>query len=262
MPRNERAIRATSLGEPDVQTITVPIRRLARTVVLTHMDVFSAEISQSVALTIELASVTTVILLVIGVPLAWWLARSKTLLSEAVATMIALPLVLPPTALGFCLLVLLGPHGPGGVLAAFWGERTLAFTFAGIVVGSVLSALPLVVQPIRNAFVAIGDRPLETTPPVSPLYAFIAISAPLARLEFVKAAVVGFSHTIGTFGVVMMIGGNIPGRTKVLSAYVVEYVQASRWREASVVAGGMVMFAFAAIFTLALIDRHCARRGT
>ncbi|WP_164934980.1 molybdate ABC transporter permease subunit [Bradyrhizobium zhanjiangense] len=225
------------------------------------MDVFSAEISQSVALTIELASVTTVILLLIGVPLAGWLARSRTLLSEAVATMIALPLVLPPTALGFCVLVLLGPNGPGGILASLWGERTLAFTFAGIVIGSVLSALPLVVQPIRNAFVAIGDRPLKTTGPVSSLYAFITISGPLARLEFVKAAVVGFSHTIGTFGVVMMIGGNIPGRTKVLSAYVVDYVQASRWREASVVAGGMVMFAFAAIFTLAHIERHCAKRG-
>ncbi|MDA9424352.1 molybdate ABC transporter permease subunit [Bradyrhizobium sp. CCBAU 53380] len=226
------------------------------------MDVVWAEISQSVALTIELASVATVILLVIGVPLAWWLARSKTFASEAVATMIVLPLVLPPPALGFGVLVLLGPHGPGGVLASFWGERTLAFTFAGMAVGSVLSALPLVVQPIRSAFVAIGDRSLKTTRRVSPLYAFIAISAPPARLEFVKAGVIGFSHTIGTFGVVMMIGGNIPGRTKVLSAYVVEYVQASRWREASVVAGGMVLFAFAAILTLALIDRHSARRGT
>ncbi len=261
VPRDQGAICATFLDEPDVQAITVPTRRPARTVWLTHMDVFSAEISQSVALTIELASVTTVILLMIGVPLAWWLARSRTLLSEAVATMIALPLVLPPTALGFCVLVLLGPNGPGGVLASLWGERTLAFTFAGIVIGSVLSALPLVVQPIRNAFVAIGDRPLKTTGRVSSLYAFITISGPLARLEFVKAAVVGFSHTIGTFGVVMMIGGNIPGRTKVLSAYVVDYVQASRWREASVIAGGMVMFAFAAIFTLALIDKYCAKRG-
>ncbi|UWU83378.1 molybdenum ABC transporter permease [Bradyrhizobium yuanmingense] len=223
------------------------------------MDVVWAEISQSVALTIELASVATVILLVIGVPLAWWLARSKTFASEAVATMIVLPLVLPPQALGFGVLVLLGP---GGVLASFWGERTLAFTFAGMAVGSVLSALPLVVQPIRSAFVATGDRSLKTTRRVSPLYAFIAISAPPARLEFVRAGVIGFSHTIGTFGVVMLIGGNIPGRTKVLSAYVVEYVQASRWREASVVAGGMVLFAFAAILTLALIDRHSARRGT
>ncbi|MEY9126794.1 molybdate transport system permease protein [Bradyrhizobium yuanmingense] len=262
LPRDQLAIRATALREPHVQAITVRIRRPALPGGLTQMDVVWAEISQSPALTIELASLTTVILLLIRVPLAWWLARSKTFAGEAVATLIALPLVLPPTALGFCVLVLLGPHGPGGVLASFWGERTLAFTFAGIVVGSVLSGLPLVVQPIRNAFVAIGDFPLETTGRVSRLYAFIAITAPLARLEFVKAAVVGFSNTIGTFGVVMMIGGNIPGRTKVLSAYVVDYVQASRWREASVVAGGMVMFAFATIFTLALIDRHCARRGT
>ncbi|MCC8977984.1 molybdate ABC transporter permease subunit [Bradyrhizobium acaciae] len=226
------------------------------------MDAFLAEIWQSVALTVELASVTTMILLVIGAPLAWWLARSKTALREAVAAIITLLLVLPPTALGFCVLVLLGPSGPGGLLAAFWGERSLAFTFAGIVIGSVLSALPLVVQPIRNAFVAMDDLPLEAAARVSPLYAFITIGLPLARLEFVKAAVIGFAHTIGTFGVVMMIGGNIPGRTKVLSAYVIDYVQASRWREASVVAGGMVMFAFAVIVTLALLDRRCARRST
>lgn len=123
------------------------------------------------------------------------------------------------------------PRRPGGVLASFWGERTLALTFVGIVVGSVLSALPLVVQPIRNAFLAVGDHPLEMTGRVSPLYGFVAIIAPLARLELVKAAVLGFSHTIGTFGVVMMIGGNIPGRTKVLSAYVVDYVQEPRWHE-------------------------------
>ncbi|WP_439396833.1 molybdate ABC transporter permease subunit [Bradyrhizobium sp. PMVTL-01] len=151
------AIRAASLDEPEMQAITFRIRRPALTGGLTRVNVDSSEISQSVALTIELASVTTVILLVIGVPLAWWLARSKTFLSEAVAAMIALPLVLTPAALDFCVLVLLGHDGPGGVLASFWGGRTLVFTFAGIVVGSVLSALPLVVQPIRNAFVAVGD---------------------------------------------------------------------------------------------------------
>ncbi|MCC8954548.1 molybdenum ABC transporter permease [Bradyrhizobium sp. Pear77] len=228
------------------------------------MDALSPEIWQSVALTIELASVTTMVLLVIGAPLAWWLARSKTVLSEAVATMIALPLVLPPTALGFCVLVLLGPNGPGGLLASFWGEHTLAFTFAGIVIGSVLSALPLVVQPIRTAFVAMSEGPQEVVASqcAFPLYAFITIGLPLARLEFLKAGVVGFAHTIGTFGVVMMIGGNIPGRTKVVSAYVIDYVQASRWREASWVAGGMVMFAFAVMFTLTLIDKRCARRST
>ncbi|WP_316396805.1 molybdenum ABC transporter permease [Bradyrhizobium sp. 33ap4] len=227
------------------------------------MDVLSPDFWQSVALTVELACVTTMILLVIGAPLAWWLARSKTVLSEAVATMIALPLVLPPTALGFCVLVLLGPNGPGGLLASFWGQHTLAFTFAGIVVGSVLSALPLVVQPIRSAFVAMGDRPQQVAASqrAFPLYAFITVGLPLARLEFLKAGILGFAHTIGTFGVVMMIGGNIPGRTKVLSAYVIDYVQASRWREAGWVAGGMVMFAFAVMFTLTLIDKRSARRG-
>ncbi|WP_407185443.1 molybdate ABC transporter permease subunit [Bradyrhizobium centrosematis] len=226
------------------------------------MDFAGAEILQSVALTIELASVTTAIALVVGVPLAWWLARSKTLASEAVSALILLPLVLPPTALGFGVFVLLGAHGPGGVIASFWGQHTLAFTFSGIVIGSALSALPLVVQPIRNAFVAIGHFPLKTTGRVSSLNPFMAISEPSARLEFVKAALVGFSHTIGTFGVVMIIGGNIPGRTKVVSAYIVDYVQASRWHEASILAGGMIMFAWAVISTLALINRHCAGRST
>ncbi|MFB9263097.1 molybdate ABC transporter permease subunit [Bradyrhizobium erythrophlei] len=227
------------------------------------MDALSTEIWQSTALTIELASVTTVILLVVGAPLAWWLARSKTILAEVIATIIALPLVLPPTALGFCVLILLGPNGPGGLLASFWGERTLAFTFAGIVVGSVLSALPLVVQPIRGAFVTMGNRPLEdaVTRRASPLDAFFTTALPLAGPECLKAAVLGFAHTIGTFGVVMMIGGNIPGRTKVVSAYVLDYVQTSRWREASWLAGGMVMFAFAVILTLTLIDKFYGRRS-
>ncbi|MGY2811776.1 molybdate transport system permease protein [Bradyrhizobium sp. USDA 4506] len=257
-------MRAKSLSELDVQAIAAPVSRRALTEGLTHMDALSPEIWQSVALTIELASVTTTILLVVGAPLAWWLARSKTVLSQAVATIVVLPLVLPPTALGFCVLVLLGPNGPGGLLASFWGEHTLAFTFAGIVIGSVLSALPLVVQPIRNAFVATGELPLDVvaTQRGSALYDFITIGLPLARFELFKAGVVGFAHTIGTFGVVMMIGGNIPGRTKVLSAYVIDYVQASRWREASWVAGGMVMFAIAVILTLTLIDKRCARRST
>ncbi|MCA6111354.1 molybdate ABC transporter permease subunit [Bradyrhizobium cenepequi] len=228
------------------------------------MDSFSPEIWQSLGLTIELASVTTVILLIVGTPLAWWLARSKSLWTETVATIIALPLVLPAPVLGFCLLGLLGPKGPGSLLASLWGGRTLAFTFAGIVVGSVLSALPFVVQPIRNAFAAMGDRPLEVaaTLRASPLYAFFTVALPLARPGFLTAAVLGFAHTIGTFGVVLMIGGNIPGRTKVLSAFLFDYVQASRWREASWLAGAMVMFAFAVILTLTLIDKYSRRRST
>ncbi|OCK53854.1 molybdate ABC transporter permease subunit [Bradyrhizobium sp. LMTR 3] len=227
------------------------------------MDSFSPEIWQSLGLTIELASVTTVILLIIGTPLAWWLARSKSLWTEAVAMIIALPLVLPPTVLGFYLLALLGPR-PVGVLASLWGGRTLAFTFAGLVVGSVLSALPLVVQPIRNAFAAVGDRPLEiaATLRASPLYAFFTVAVPLALPGIMRAAVLGFAHTIGTFGVVVMIGGNIPGRTKVLSAFLFDFVQVSRWREASWLAGGMAMFAVSVVLTLTLIDKYSRRRST
>ncbi|KRR07920.1 molybdenum ABC transporter permease [Bradyrhizobium jicamae] len=228
------------------------------------MELFSAEIWQSLGLTIELASLTTLVLLIVGTPLAWWLARSKSLWAKAVGTIIALPLVLPPTVLGLYLLFMLGPNGPGGFLASIWGWRTLAFTFAGLVVGSVLCAVPFVVQPIRNAFATMGNRPLEVaaTLRASPLYAFFTVALPLARPGLLTAAVLGVAHTTGAFGLVLMIGGNVPGRTKVLPAFLFDYVQASRWREASSLGGGMVMFAFAAILTLTLIEKYSARRST
>jgi molybdate transport system permease protein len=218
---------------------------------------------QSVWLTIELAAITTVILLVVGTPLAWWLARSKAWWTEAIATVIALPLVLPPTVLGFYLLVSLGPNGPGGWIASLWGGRTLAFTFEGLVIGSVLYSLPFVVQPIRNAFAAIGDRPLEVaaTLRASSRRAFWTVAVPQARPGFLTGAVLGFAHTVGEFGLVLMIGGNIPGRTKVLSVAIFDYVEASRWREASILAGGMMIFAFAVILTMMLIEKHSARVG-
>jgi molybdate transport system permease protein len=216
---------------------------------------------QSVRLTIELAFITTMILLVIATPLAWWLARSKAWWAEAIATVIALPLVLPPTVLGFYLLVTLGPNGPGGWIAGLWGGRTLAFTFEGLVVGSALYSLPFVVQPIRNAFAAIGDRPLEVaaTLRASPRRTFWTVAVPQARPGFLTGAVLGFAHTVGEFGLVLMIGGNIPGRTKVLSVAIFDYVEASRWREANILAGGMVIFAFAVILAMTLIERHGAR---
>jgi molybdate transport system permease protein len=219
-----------------------------------------SDLWQSVRLTIELAALTTIILLAIGTPLAWWLARSKAWWTEAVATVIALPLVLPPTVLGFYLLVTLGPNGPGGWIAGLWGGRTLAFTFAGLVIGSVLYSLPFVVQPIRNAFAAIGDRPLEAaaTLRASPRRVFWTVAVPLARPGFLAGAILGFAHTVGEFGLVLMIGGNIPGRTKVLSVAIFDYVEASRWREASILAGGMVMFAFAVILTMTLIEKRSA----
>ena len=220
----------------------------------------TAEIWQSVALTIELASATTVILLIIGTPLAWWLARSKAIWTEAVGAIVALPLVLPPTVLGFYLLVLLGPNGPGGRLASLWDGRTLAFTFEGLIVGSVLYSMPFVVQPIRNAFAATGERPLEVaaTLRASPARAFWTVAVPLARPGFLAAAVLGFAHTVGEFGLVLMIGGNIPGRTRVLSVAIFDYVEASRWREASLLAGSMVIFAFVVILTVTLIEKRGA----
>ncbi len=215
---------------------------------------------QSVWLTIELAAITTIILLVVATPLAWWLARSKAWWTEAIATVIALPLVLPPTVLGFYLLVTLGPNGPGGWIASLWDGRTLAFTFEGLVIGSVLYSMPFVVQPIRNAFAAIGDRPLEVaaTLRASPRRTFWTVAVPQARLGFLTGAVLGFAHTVGEFGLVLMIGGNIPGRTKVLSVAIFDYVEASRWREANILAGGMVIFAFAVILTMTLIEKRGA----
>ena len=224
------------------------------------MGILSAEILQSVGLTIELALVTTATLLIVGTPLAWWLARSKTWWTEIVAAVVALPLVLPPTVLGFYLLVMLGPNGPGGWIAGLWGGRTLAFTFEGLIVGSVLYSMPFVVQPIRNAFAAMGERPLEVaaTLRASPRRAFWTVAVPLARPGLLAGAVLGFAHTVGEFGLVLMIGGNIPGRTKVLSVAIFDYVEASRWREASILAGGMVIFAFAVILTMTLIDKRSA----
>ena len=228
------------------------------------MGLLSPEFLQSVTLTIELAAVTTVILLIVGTPLAWRLARSKAWWAEAVATVVALPLVLPPTVLGFYLLLMLGPGGPGGFVASLWGGRTLAFTFEGLVIGSVLYSLPFVVQPIRNAFAAMGERPLEVaaTLRASPARAFWTVAVPLARPGFLSGAILGFAHTVGEFGLVLMIGGNIPGRTKVLSVAIFDYVETSRWREASILAGSMVMFAFAVILAMTLIDRqHNARKA-
>lgn len=221
------------------------------------------DIWQPIGLTIELATMTTLVLLIVGTPLAWWLARSAAWWKEGVATVVALPLVLPPTVLGFYLLVALGPNGPGGMIAGLFGQRTLAFTFKGLVIGSVLYSMPFVVQPIRNAFQGMGDRPLEVaaTLRASPLRAFWTVAVPLARPGFLSAAVLGFAHTVGEFGVVLMIGGNVPGQTKVLSVAIFDYVETMQWREASILAGGMALFAFAVILAVTLIERRTARVG-
>lgn len=221
----------------------------------------SSDIWTAVRLTITLAGVATLILLVVGTPIAWWLARSRARWKEIVAAVVAMPLVLPPTVLGFYLLVALGPDGPGGAIASLWDGRTLAFTFEGLVIGSVVYSLPFVVQPIRNAFEAMGDRPLEVaaTLRASPARAFWTVAVPLARPGFLTGAVLGFAHTVGEFGVVLMIGGSIPGKTKVLSVAIYDYVETSQWYEANIIAGGMVVFAFAVILAMILIEKRVAR---
>ena len=207
-----------------------------------------------ILLTIQLAAATTLILLVLGTPLAWWLARSTARWKEIVGTLVALPLVLPPTVLGFYLLIALGPEGLGGLL----GLRTLAFSFEGLVIGSVIYSMPFVVQPIRNAFEVIGDRPLEVaaTLRASPLDRFRTIALPLALPGFLTGAVLGFAHTVGEFGVVLMIGGSIPGETKVLSVAIYDYVETLRWAEAHVLAGGMLVFSFLVILAMTLFGRR------
>ncbi len=227
------------------------------------MGALSPEIWTAIRLTIELAAITTATLLLIGTPIAWWLARSRAWWKEGVAAVVTLPLVLPPTVLGFYLLVVLGPDGPGGRIAGIWGARTVAFTFPGLVIGSVVYSMPFVVQPIRNAFAAMGSRPLEVaaTLRASPARAFWTVAVPLARPGFLTGAVLGFSHTVGEFGIVLMIGGSIPGRTEVLSVAIYDYVETSQWREASILAGGMVVFGFSVILAMTLLEKRIGRLG-
>ena len=218
----------------------------------------STDIWGPIELSLSLALITTVLLIVFGTPLAWWLARSKVWWKEAVAALVAMPLVLPPTVLGFYLLIALGPNGPGGIIASLWGGRTLSFSFPGLIVGSVLYSMPFVVQPIRNAFEAIGDRPLEVaaTLRATPWQTFWRVAAPLARPGLLTGAILGFAHTIGEFGVVLMIGGNIPDQTRVLSVAIFDYVETSQWGVAHVLAAGMVIFAFVVIFAMMIIEKN------
>ena len=227
------------------------------------MPLDSSQLLSPIKLTLQLALLTTLLLLLIGTPLAWWLARSKARWKEAVAAVVAMPLVLPPTVLGFYLLIAFGPNGPGGALAGLWGARTLAFTFQGLVLGSVLYSMPFVVQPIRNAFEAMGDRPLEVaaTLRASPWDTFWSVAVPLARPGFLTATVLGFAHTVGEFGVVLMIGGNIPGETKVLSVAIYDLVETQRWTEAHILAAGMLVFSFLVILAMFTLEKRLARVG-
>ena len=210
----------------------------------------------AVVLTLKLAGLTTVLLLLLGTPLAWWLARSRSWLRGPVGALVALPLVLPPTVIGFYLLVAMGPQGPVGHVTQALGLGLLPFTFAGLVVGSVVYSLPFVVQPLQNAFEAIGERPLEAaaTLRASPLDTFFNIVLPLARPAYLSATVMGFAHTVGEFGVVLMIGGNIPDSTRVLSVQIYEHVEALEYTQAHWLAAGMVLFSFAVLLALYAVN--------
>ena len=206
----------------------------------------------AIRLTLELAAATTALLLALGTPIAWWLARSRSWWKGPVGAVVALPIVLPPTVIGFYLLVALGPNGPGGQLTQALGLGLLPFTFAGLVVASVFYSLPFVVQPLQNAFEAIGERPLEAaaTLRASPLDAFFSVALPLARPGCLTATVLGFAHTVGEFGVVLMIGGNIPNQTRVVSVQIYDHVEAMEYAQAHGLAAGMVVFSFLVLLAL------------
>ena len=203
-------------------------------------------------LTLELASVTTVLLLVLATPLAWWLAHTRSRWRGPIGAVVTLPLVLPPTVIGFYLLVLMGPNGPIGQLTQALGLGRLPFTFAGLVVGSLVYSLPFAVQPLQRAFEALGARPLEVaaTLGASRVDRFFSVVLPLTRPGFVTAAVLTFAHTVGEFGIVLMLGGNIPSKTRVVSVQIYDHVEAMEYAQAHWLAGGMVVFAFVVLVAL------------
>lgn len=216
----------------------------------------------AIALTLKLAGLTTLLLLLLGTPLAWWLARTRSWLKGPVGALVALPLVLPPTVIGFYLLVAMGPQGPVGQITQSLGLGLLPFTFAGLVVGSVFYSLPFVVQPLQNAFEAIGERPLEAavTLRASPLDTFFSVVLPMARPGYLTATVMGFAHTVGEFGVVLMIGGNIPDKTRVLSVQIYDHVEALEYTQAHWLAAGMVLFSFGVLLVLYVFHPTGRRR--
>ncbi len=210
------------------------------------------------ATTAELALVTTILLILLATPLAWWLARSRAWWKEIIGAITAMPLVLPPTVIGFYVLIALGPNSPLMALLQPFGIRTLAFTFTGLVIGSLFYSLPFAIQPLRTAFEAIGDRPLEiaATMGAKPLDRFFTVALPLSRRGFLSAAILVFAHTVGEFGVVLMIGGNIPGKTEVLSTRIYQLVESLQFGEAHRIAAVLVIFSFAALLALLLVERR------
>ena len=215
------------------------------------MPLSSADFS-AIWLTLKLASMTTVILLLVGTPIALWLARTRSAWRGPIGAVVALPLVLPPTVIGFYLLLALGPHGFFGQFTQWLGIGTLTFSFTGLVIGSVIYSMPFVVQPLQNAFAAIGTRPLEVaaTLRASPWDSFFSVIVPLARPGFITAAILGFAHTVGEFGVVLMIGGNIPDKTRVVSVQIYDHVEALEYAQAHWLAGAMLIFSFLVLLAL------------
>jgi molybdate transport system permease protein len=221
----------------------------------------SASDLQAIWLTLKLATATTLCLLVLATPLAWWLAHARGRAAAVVGAVVALPLVLPPTVLGFYLLVVFGPQGWGGQATQALGLGLLPFTFGGLLLASILYSLPFAVQPLQNAFEAVGRRPMEAaaTLRARPLDAFFTVAVPLARPGFVTAAILSFAHTVGEFGVVLMIGGNIPEKTRVVSTQIYGHVEALEYTQAHWLSGGMLLFSFAVLLALALFTRRTAR---
>ena len=208
--------------------------------------------------TLKLAGLTTALLLILATPIAWWLASRRAWWKEIVAAVTTLPIILPPSVLGFYLLIAIAPQSPLMAPLHLFGIRTLAFTFQGLVIGSMVYSLPFAVQPIRNAFEAMGPRPMEVaaTLRASPLDAFFTVALPLARRGFLTAAILVFAHTIGEFGVVLMIGGGVPGKTEVISVRIYQLVESLQYGQAHRLAAGVVAFSFAALLALLLVDRR------
>lgn len=218
----------------------------------------TAEAWQAIALTLKLATLTSFLLLLIATPLAWWLSQTRSGWRSPISALVTLPLVLPPTVLGFYVLVLLGPHGWIGQFTQAIGLGVLSFSFTGLVIGSIIFSLPFAVQPIQYAFEAIGRRPMEVaaTLRARPLDAFFAVALPLAKPGILTATVLSFAHTVGEFGVVLMIGGNIPGKTRVVSTQIYGHVEAMEYTQAHWLAAGMVLFSFTVLIALSRLKKR------
>ena len=219
------------------------------------------EALQAIWLTLQLATLTTIVLLLIATPLAWWLSQTQSRWKGPVTALVILPVVLPPTVLGFYLLMLMGPAGPLGQFTQAMGWGLLSFTFTGLVIGSVVFSMPFAVQPLLHAFESMGRRPMEVaaTLRASPVDAFFTVALPQARTGLLTAAILSFAHTVGEFGVVLMIGGNIPGKTRVVSTQIYGHVEAMEYAQAHWLAGGMVLFSFMVLLCLALLKNRGSR---